>query len=188
MPRLPMRTSPTTVANSLFRKQKAEMFKDKTAVKRIEQAPNGLSCKLQGSKVSNFKKSQWDKKAKELCKPGIKQKFLENRNALTTLLNVTKNKTIIECTKDTVWGCGVALQDENCLVKTEWTKQEIMGEILEEIRNEFSHLRPDQTDPSDNSSNSLSSDESSDSGDDTETSVKDDGNAESMETSTLDNN
>ena len=175
-------------SEQFIQKQKAEMFKDKAAVKRIEQAPNGLACKLQGSKVSNFKKSQWDKKAKELCKPGIRQKFLENRNALTTLLNVTKNKTIVKCTKDTVWGCGVALQDENCLIKTEWTKQGIMGEILEEIRNEFSHLRPDQitdqTDTSDNSSNPSSSNESSESGDDTVTSVNDDGNAESMETAT----
>ena len=170
-------------SEQFIQKQKAEMFKDKAAVKRIEQAPNGLACKLQGSKVVNFKKTQWDKKAKELCKPGIKQKFLENRDALMTLLNVTKNKTIVECTKDAVWGCGMALQDDNCLVKTEWTQQGIMGEILEEIRQEFSHLQPEMLsgmDSTDNSSNPSSSDESSESEDDMDTPDKDDANAEAM--------
>ena len=127
-------------SEQFIQKKKAEMFKDKSAVKRIEQASNSLACKVQGNKVSNFKKPFWEKKAKELCKPGIKQKFLENRSALMTLLNTTGNKVIVECTKDTVWGCGVALQDEKCLIKTEWTKQGIMGEILEEIRDELSHL------------------------------------------------
>ena len=179
-------------SEQFIQKQKAEMFKDKAAIRRIEQAPNGLACKLQGSKVSNFKKTQWDKKAKELCKPGIKQKFLENRNALMTLLNVTKKKAIVECTKDTVWGCGMALHDENCLVKTEWTQQGIMGEMLEEIRKELSHLRPEQssgqTDSTDNSSNPSSSDEPSESEDDTDTPGNDDANAEAMEVSPLDTN
>ena len=177
-------------SEQFIQKQKAEMFNDRSTAKRIEQAPNGLACKVQGSKVTNFKKSQWDKKAKELCKPGIKQKLLENRNALMTLLN-TKNRTIVECTKDPVWGCGVALHDENCLVKTEWTKQGIMGEILEEIRKELSHLRPerpnDQTDTTDNSSNSSSSDEGSDSDYDN-TSGMEEATPETMETSNQDTN
>ena len=65
-------------SEQFIQKKKAETFKDKAAIKRIEQAPNGLACKLQGNKISNYKKQMWEKKAKELCKPGIKQKFLEN--------------------------------------------------------------------------------------------------------------
>ena len=84
------------------------MFKDKSAIKRIEQANTGLKCKQEGGKITNYKKNVWEKKAEELCKPGIKQKFLENRRALK-LLNDTGNRTIIECTKDTTWSCGMAL-------------------------------------------------------------------------------
>ena len=109
-----------------------------------------------------------------------------------TLLNVTRNKSIVECTKDAVWGCGVALQDKNCLKKTEWTNQGIMGKILEEIREELSHLKQDltgdQTDTSDTSSHSSSSDESGKSGDDTDTPNRNVGNIESMVTETSDAN
>ena len=171
-----------------IQKQKAELFKDKATAKRIEQAHNGLACKLQGGKVVNFKKQQWDKKAKELCKPGIRQKFLENRNALVTLLKDTKNKTIIECTKEAVWGCGKALHEENCLVKTEWTQQGIMGEILEEIRQEFSHLQPDNLDVAESTDDSSpsSSDESIDTGDESDTPDNGTSSAETMELSTPD--
>ena len=130
-------------SKQFIQKQKAELFKDKSAIKRIEAATTGLKCKQEGSRITNYKKSSWEKKAKSLCKPGIKQKFLENRQALTTLLLDTSNKTIVECTKDSVWGCGLALQDKNCLIKTKWTNQGIMGEILQEIRNELSHLSTD---------------------------------------------
>ena len=129
-------------SKQFIQKKKAELFKDKSAIKRIEQATTRLKCKQDGGKISNYKKSVWEKKAKELCKPGIKQKFLENHQALTALLTDTGNKTIIECTKDTVWGCGIALHDENCLTKTKWTNQGIMGEILQEIRAELQYLVP----------------------------------------------
>ena len=172
-------------SEQFIQRKKAETFNDKTAVKKIEQAPNGLSCKLLGNKISNFKKSTWEKRAKELCKPGIKQKFLENRNALSTLLHTTGNKTILECTKDPIWGCGIPLQDEKCL--TSWTTKGIMGEILEEIREELSHLKWDcaSTPPntSDTSSQSSSSDESSDDMDNSSTNNPEPMSTENSETS-----
>ena len=91
----------------------------------------------------------------------------------------------MECAKDSVWGCGVALQDEKCLIRTEWTTKGIMGEILEEIREELSHLKGDcansPTDTSDTSSQSSSSDESGDDSDNTSI-----GNPEPMTTETPD--
>ena len=91
---------------------------------------------------------------------------MENRNALITLVKSTGNRSIVECTKDTVWGCRIVLQDDKCLIKTEWTNQGIMGEILETIRNELAYLVQDQTatdnHSSDNSSQSSSSEESGD--------------------------
>ena len=119
--------------------KKAELFKDKSAIKRIEHSTTGLKCKQEGGKISNYKKAVWEKKAKELCKPGIKQKYLENPRALTALLD-TGSKTIIECTKDTVWDCGIPLQNEDCLIRTKWTNQGIMGELLEEIRADLQYL------------------------------------------------
>ena len=151
-------------SEQLIQRKKAELFKDKLSIKRIENAKTGLECKLLGNKISNFKKSVWETRAKELCGPGIKQKFLENRNALITLVKTTGNRTIVKCTKDTIWGCGMALQDDNCLIKTEWTNQGIMGEILESIREDMAQMLegiPDEQ-ASDTSSQSSSSEDSSD--------------------------
>ena len=57
-------------------------------------------------------------------------------------MEYTKNKLIVECTKDTLWGTGAPLNNENCLDSTMWKghgtkKQGIMGEILCEIRREL---------------------------------------------------
>ena len=93
----------------LIQHKKAELFKDQAAVTKIMNAKTGFACKDAGRQVSNFKQEKWSKKAKSLCYDGIKQKYLENQHARRTLL-LTKSKTIVECTKDSVWGCGNLFQ------------------------------------------------------------------------------
>ena len=117
--------------------KKAELFKDNKAMRRIEQAKTGQKCKEEGRNINNFKSSTWERNAIKLCKPGIKQKFIENAIPRNVLLKKTKGKRIVECTKDTVWGCGMALKDDNCLNTMKWTNQGIMGQMLEEIRTEL---------------------------------------------------
>ena len=93
---------------------------------------------------------KWEQVAKDICKPGIKQKFQMNHKPRCMLLDHTKNKLIIECAKDTLWGTGVPLDNEKCLDSSMWKghgakKQGIMGEILCEIRNELEDATKDQT-------------------------------------------
>ena len=118
--------------------KKAELFKDKQAAKRIMQMTTGHQCKLEGQKISNFNRQTWESKAFSLCKPGIRQKLLSNEIPRQLLLTKTKGKRIVECSKDSVWGCGMAIHHEKCLDTTMWTGQGIMGEMLEEIRTELS--------------------------------------------------
>ena len=117
--------------------KKAEFFKDTTAMNRIEKSKTGRQSKEEGRKIKNFKKTTWDIKAKDICKAGIRQKFIENKKPRDLLLSKTKGKKIAECTKDDVWGCGLALNNDKCLNSTMWTSQGIMGVILEEIRDEL---------------------------------------------------
>ena len=118
--------------------KKAQFFKDLTAMARIERCKTGRQCKEEGRKIKNFKKDTWDSKAKELCQPGIRQKYIENKKPRDILLHTTKGKKIVECTKDDTWGCGLPLKDDNCLDDTMWTTQGIMGIVLGEIRKELS--------------------------------------------------
>ena len=120
--------------------KKAELFKDHTAMSKIERCKTGRQCKEEGRKVKNFKKDTWDSKAKNLCQPGIRQKYIENKKPREILLQKTKGKKIVECTKDAIWGCGLPLKDDNCLDSTMWTTQGIMGITLGEIRSELSTI------------------------------------------------
>ena len=54
------------------------------------------------------------------------------------LINKTKGKRLVECSKHSTWGCGMAIHNEKCLDTSLWTSQGIMGELLEEIRGELS--------------------------------------------------
>ena len=144
----------------LIQRKKAELFKDHSTVTKVMHAKTGYACKEAGRQVSNFKQEKWTKKAKSLCYDGIMQKYLENKHARRTLL-ATKNKTIVECTKDSVWGCGKPLSDELCLNKSLWINQGIMGEMLESIRQSLKTSTPSTLDSSSSSSSSSSSDSSS---------------------------
>ena len=163
----------------LIQCKKAELFKDHTLVTKIMNAKTGYACKELGQQVSNFKQDKWSKKAKSMCCDGIKQKYLENEVPQWTLL-ATKKKTIVECTKDSVWGCGKPLADDSCLDKTLWVNQGIMGEMLESIRQSLQTLPLSY--PSYDSCSSSSSDESSS---DSDPVVTDNDNDTTITTSTV---
>ena len=79
---------------------------------------------------------KWDKVAGKICHPGIHAKFLQNPVALDTLLTKTGCKQIVECTSDRLWGTGIPLGDPLCLDTSKWISPGIMGQILENIRDE----------------------------------------------------
>ena len=128
---------------------KAKYFNDIETYEKLRNTNTGLECKLIAKQTKNFNVKKWEQVAKDICKPGIKQKFQMNPNPRRMLLDHTKNKLIIECTKDTLWGTGVPLDNEKCLDSSMWKghstkKQGIMGEILCEIRNELGDASTDQ--------------------------------------------
>ena len=43
----------------------------------------------------------------------------------------------MECASDRLWGTGLPLSDPDCLNRSKWISQGILGQILEDIRNEF---------------------------------------------------
>ena len=114
--------------------QKAKLFKDNYSIGKIMSSISALECKQQGNVVKGFVSDTWKRSAKLLCKPGIEAKFNQNRNLMEALVFETGGKTIVEGTKDEVWGSGQPLESPFCLDQSKWTSQGIMGEILSEIR------------------------------------------------------
>ena len=117
--------------------QNAKLFNDNHSIGKIMSLISALECKQQGNLVKGFLADTWHRSAKHLCKPGIEAKFLQNHSLMETLVYETGNKTIVEGTKDEIWGSGQPLDSVHCLDQSKWTSQGIMGEILSEIRESY---------------------------------------------------
>ena len=113
---------------------KAMYFNDSATASRIMTTTTAKECKSISIGIEDFNEDTWNAVAKSLCGKGINEKFLRNPTVLNVLLTRTATKTIVEATKNNIWGTGVALHNPNCLIRTKWTSQGIMGEILQELR------------------------------------------------------
>ena len=115
---------------------KADYFGDKITSTKILNSTTALECKQLSAGIRNYDKRQWEKEAKNLCKPGIKSKFAQNPSLTDILLKCTENKQIVESTTDRFWGTGIQLASQDCLDHSKWTSPSLLGEILGEIRME----------------------------------------------------
>ena len=124
--------------------QKAIYFKDRSTAEKILSTPTALGCKQAARNVSNFDSRDWIKNAKEICKPGIEAKFVQNPSLMNLLIN-TGTKTLAEASYDNVFGTGVPLHSDNCLKSSKWEGVGILGEILMDIRRSHSNIIGDNT-------------------------------------------
>ena len=93
---------------------------------------SALKCKELGHSVKNCNIQEWNKKAKELCFPGILCKFQQN-SGLAAFLKNTGDKTLLECCYENIWGNGIPLSSPDYIITSKYKHQGIQGEILEEI-------------------------------------------------------
>ena len=117
--------------------RKADYFGDRIISNKILNSTSALEYKQLSTKIRNYDKRQWERVAKEQCKPGIKCKFVQNPGLADILLKCTKNKHILESTTDRFWGTGIPLVSDDCLNSGKWISPGLLGEILEEIPSEL---------------------------------------------------
>ena len=71
-----------------------------------------LEAKRMGHQITKPKDAmEWKEVAKEICSPGIKEKFHQDTNLMLLLLS-TNDQTLVKASHDTTWGKGVPLRDE----------------------------------------------------------------------------
>ena len=87
---------------------KAQYYNDQEMAQRILNTQSALACKQLGYHVKNFNQQNWVDSIDTLCKDGIRAKFEQNPLLLRVLLS-TGDKTIVESSKDDVWGTGIPL-------------------------------------------------------------------------------
>ena len=126
--------------------EKAKHYGDTKMELAILSCNTALEAKKMGHQITKSKNSiEWKEVAKEICAPGIREKFQQNTNLMLLLLS-TNHQTLVEASHDTIWGMGIPLHDGKCLEKSEWKNTGILGEILMELRSSYQTTSTDISD------------------------------------------
>ena len=117
--------------------QKAICFKDYEIAKKILKTDNVAEIKTLGRKVSNYDDHIWNGVRQVIIYEGLLQKFLQNEELKNQLLS-TKNAILAECAvKDTIWGIGLSMKDENRFDKSKWRGTNLLGYTLMLVRKQI---------------------------------------------------
>ena len=129
-------------SEQLIQYKKAMYCGDKTTAMKILGAKTAISCKQLGYQIQNHNHQGWIDVAKGLCHDGISAKFDQNPSLCRKLLS-TGEKTLVESSRDDIWGTGVPLFRWDCLNRTHWKGNGILGTLLVDIRDSLRHKNTD---------------------------------------------
>lgn len=118
--------------------QKALTFNDRRTADQIRATSDPVTQKYLGSQVSNFKKSDWELVAPRIIQKGHLEKFKANATCRLYLMS-TGSKRLGEAAgpKETLFGIGMSLKDEDVLKTDKWSGSNVQGESLMWVRNEL---------------------------------------------------
>lgn len=116
---------------------KSMLFLDRENAQKIMMTNNSRKIKELGRQVTNFNQDVWEYYRALIVYDANKAKFLQNEHARTILLN-TKGTTLVEASPfDDIWGVGISKNDSRIFDRSKWLGQNLLGEILTQIRIEF---------------------------------------------------
>ena len=113
--------------------QKAKYCRDTAAANDIMSCKTALQCKCIARNIENYNPDNWISYAETECIKGLLAKFDQNPKLRTILFN-TNNKTLVECSWDTVWGTGCPLTRPGCLNPENWESPGLLGTLLMAVR------------------------------------------------------
>lgn len=117
----------------MIQAEKAAHFGDRVTLQKIMRERDPYKIKTHGSRVHGFNKEAWNKVSKDIALRAVKAKFLQN-DMLGGILCNTRSLTIVEASKDRLWGTGIHLRDNKALQRDQWRGPGLMNEILEQVR------------------------------------------------------
>ena len=109
--------------------QKAKYCGDTAAANDIMSCKMALQCKHAARNIENYNLNDWISYTVTECIKGLLAKFDQNPKIKLILLN-THNKTLVECSWDTMWGTGCPLTRPGCLNPDTWEGPGLLGTLL----------------------------------------------------------
>lgn len=116
---------------------KATTFDDLATARLIMEKRDPRLQKQLGRKVKDFDPEIWDKIKNKVVEEASFFKFSQNPLLLQRLYE-TEGTTLVEASPyDKIWGIGLAADDPKAENRSTWQGQNLLGEILTEVRGDF---------------------------------------------------
>lgn len=113
---------------------KAVQFGDEYNMQRIMSTTDVAKIKQYGREVKGYVNNIWASRRYKIMVDGLIAKFKSNPQLAEKLL-ATGNAILCECAvKDRIWGIGLSMKDPNRFDMTKWRGQNLLGEVLMEVR------------------------------------------------------
>lgn len=126
------RNYPTT--EHFMMAEKARLFLDAAAEKRILLAKSPGEAKEIGRQVRHFDQATWEAKRFAIVVEGNMAKFSQNEG-LKTFLIQTKKRVLVEASPvDRIWGIGLAKESKEAQNSLLWRGDNLLGFALMEVR------------------------------------------------------
>ncbi len=123
-----------TSAEQYMMHGKALLFEDQETASKILETPDPKRQKQLGREVKNFDPEVWKDNARRIVYEGNCGKFMQNRELRDALI-ATGNALLVEAAPDdTVWGIGLAADDERAQAKETWRGRNWLGYVLTLLR------------------------------------------------------
>ena len=117
-----------------FQHKKALFFNDHKMADKILRTKSPSQQKKLGRHVKCYNENRWREVRSNVMEMGCLAKFLQNRDAKDRLL-LTGDNRLAECSPtDKIWAIGLALADTNALNPMKWCGLNLMGAVLENVR------------------------------------------------------
>lgn len=115
----------------LVQYMKAVAFRDQVAANKISGTADPRT--YLAVKIDKFSTNAWKRWENEAVKVATGVKFAQSTEAMTTLRD-TRTKRLVYANKDTYWGCGLVLTDQNAAFPQYWSGMNNLGKVLQNIR------------------------------------------------------
>jgi len=116
---------------------KAQLFGDAEIAAKMLETADPKQHKALGRKVKSFDDARWRDARIAIVKAGNRAKFTQNAELLAQLM-ATRGTTLVEASPyDKIWGIGLAATDPRAQDRATWRGQNLLGQILTELRDEL---------------------------------------------------
>jgi ribA/ribD-fused uncharacterized protein len=105
---------------------------------KIMTATSPLDCKRLGDGIK-LNPNEWLPAAKNILYHACMAKFTQNED-VKSFLKDTGDRTIIEASRDRIWGVGLGIMSNFLGNKSKWTGRNEMGEILMTVRGKINEI------------------------------------------------